>query len=293
MTIVAQNITKHYGDQCVVDAVSFTLHKGEITGFLGPNGAGKTTTIKILTGYLQNWEGTATILGKDLRKNSLTIRKEIGYLPEHNPLDEQLYIREYLSYVAGLYLPKKDVQKAVETVIEKVALGNEQHKKIGQLSKGYKQRVGLAQALVHKPKVLILDEPTTGLDPNQLERIRQLIREEAKDKIVLLSTHIMQEVEALCERTLIINKGKLVNDKPTQTNLQHVNVEFAETVATMNLPFDAEVKRLSAKSFLVSSPCKDDIRPLLFAYAKENNITLLNLSSQKQDATTFFREKTK
>ncbi len=293
MTIVAQNITKHYDTQCVLDDISFTLKKSEITGFLGVNGAGKTTTMKILTGYLQDWDGTVTVFGKDLRKNSLAIRKEIGYLPEHNPLDEQLYIREYLQYVAGLYLPKKEVQKAINKVIEKVALGKEQHKKIGQLSKGYKQRVGLAQALIHKPQILILDEPTTGLDPKQLEHIRQLIKEESKNKIVLFSTHIMQEVEAICDRTLIINNGKIVSDSKTTSNLQTVRVAFAESIANLQLPFEANIEKIAPNNFLIHTNHEQDIRPILFNFAKENNLTLLHLSEEKRAIEAIFQQETK
>ncbi|MBS9767625.1 MAG: ATP-binding cassette domain-containing protein [Flavobacteriaceae bacterium] len=293
MTILAENITKHYGTQCVLDDISFTLKKSEITGFLGVNGAGKTTTMKILTGYLQDWDGTVKVFGKDLRKNSLAIREEIGYLPEHNPLDEQLYIREYLQYVAGLYLPKKEVQKAINQVIEKVALGKEQHKKIGQLSKGYKQRVGLAQALIHKPQILILDEPTTGLDPKQLEHIRQLIKEEAKDKIVLFSTHIMQEVEAMCDRTLIINNGKIVSDSKTASNLQTVRIKFAESIENLQLPFEANIEKMATNSFLIHTNHEQDIRPILFNFAKENNLTLLHLSEEKRAIETIFQQETK
>ncbi|PVX52264.1 protein involved in gliding motility GldA [Balneicella halophila] len=293
MSLKAENITKYYGTQCVLDKVSFILKEGEITGFLGPNGAGKTTTMNIITGYLQEWSGNVSILGKDLRANSFHLRKSIGYLPEHNPINEQLYVKEYLDYVAKIYLPKNKVHKAVKEVIEKVDLGKEQHKKIGQLSKGYKQRVGLAQALIHEPKVLILDEPTTGLDPNQLELIRQLIRTEGKNKTVLLSTHIMQEVEALCDRTLIINKGKIVSDSQTQISSQVVKIAFAETITDLQLPFKCKTQRLTPSEFLVYSEIKEDIRKLLFAYAKEQNLTLVHLSKEKQEPTLIFKESTK
>lgn len=291
-TVEAENISKHYDSQCVLDHVSFTLKKGEITGFLGPNGAGKTTTMNILTGYLQDWTGRILILGEDIRKNSLTIRRKIGYLPEHNPLDEQLYVQEYLNHIANLYLSRKEALKAVEKVIEKVELGSEQHKKIGLLSKGYKQRVGLAQALVHNPQILILDEPTTGLDPNQLEIIRKLIREEGKDKIVLLSTHIMQEVEALCDRTLILNKGKLVSDELAQNATQCVAIEFLEPVVNLQLPFDATIQPLSSSHFLISSKIKEDIRSLIFSYAKEQNLTLLHLGKEKENTASLFKKAT-
>lgn len=293
MFLKVENISKFYDTQHVLDNVSFQLQSGEITGFLGPNGAGKTTTMNIITGYLQGWSGNVSVLGKDLRTNALAIRKMIGYLPEHNPIDEQLYVREYLDYVAKIYLPKSNARNAVKEVIEKVDLGKEQHKKIGQLSKGYKQRVGLAQALVHEPKVLILDEPTTGLDPNQLELIRQLIRSEGKDKIVLLSTHIMQEVEALCDRTLIINKGKIVSDSQTQIASQVAKIAFAETITDLQLPFECKIQNLSPSTFLIYSEVKEDIRPLLFTYAKNQNLTLLHLSKEKQNPTLIFKESTK
>lgn len=293
MFLKVENISKFYGSQCILDNVNFELKSGEITGFLGPNGAGKTTTMNIITGYLQGWSGNVSVLGKDLRTNALAIRKMIGYLPEHNPIDEQLYVREYLDYVAKIYLPKSNARNAVKEVIEKVDLGKEQHKKIGQLSKGYKQRVGLAQALVHEPKVLILDEPTTGLDPNQLELIRQLIRSEGKDKIVLLSTHIMQEVEALCDRTLIINKGKIVSDSQTQIASQVAKIAFAETITDLQLPFECKIQNLSPSTFLIYSEVKEDIRPLLFTYAKNQNLTLLHLSKEKQNPTLIFKESTK
>lgn len=293
MFLKVENINKFYGSQCVLDNVSFELRSDEITGFLGPNGAGKTTTMNIITGYLQEWSGNISVLGKDLRTNTLAIRKLMGYLPEHNPIDDQLYVKEYLDYVAKIYLTRNKVHNAVKEVIEKVDLGKEQHKKIGQLSKGYKQRVGLAQALVHKPKILILDEPTTGLDPNQLELIRQLIRSEGKDKIVLLSTHIMQEVEALCDRTLIINKGKIVSDSQIQTASQLVRIEFAEIITDLKLPFECKIQNLSPSTFLIQSEVKEDIRQLLFKFAKEQNLTLLHLSKEKQDPTLIFKESTK
>ncbi len=292
MTIIAKDISKYYGKQKVLDAVSFQLNKGEITGFLGANGAGKTTTMKILTGYLQNWEGSVSVFDKDLRENSLSIRKQIGYLPEHNPLDEQLYVKEYLQYVADIYLPKRQVKSAINKVISKVDLGKEQHKKIGQLSKGYKQRVGLAQALVHNPEILILDEPTTGLDPNQLELIRNLIKEESKDKIVLFSTHIMQEVTAICDRALIINKGKIVSDSKTNNWSQTVKITFAEPIMDLTLPFEANVESLATNTFLVHAMQKEDIRPLLFQFAKQENLTLLHLSEQQQDIAVTFKQKT-
>lgn len=290
MTVAVKNITKYYGKQCVLDSVSFTLDAGEITGLLGPNGAGKTTTMNIIAGYLQHWEGDVSIYGKNLRKHSLKLRKTIGYLPEHNPLDEQLYVKEFLQYVAGLYLPRKEVSQAVKEVVDQVGLGSEQHKKIAQLSKGYKQRVGLAQALVHRPRLLILDEPTTGLDPNQLQEIRNLIREISHDKTVLLSTHIMQEVEALCNRTLIINNGVLVNDSRCTQKIsqQTVRVCFSEPLQSLSLPFPSETQQIDDSSFLVKSSLAEDICPLIFDFAKEKDLRLTHLSKEKEGIEDFF-----
>jgi ABC-2 type transport system ATP-binding protein len=212
MSIVANNLSKFYGTQKALNDVSFEVPKGQIVGLLGPNGAGKSTLMKILTTYLPADEGTAVVNDFSVEKEPLDVRKHIGYLPENNPLYLDMYIREYLAFSASLYLPKDRIKSAVEDIIEKTLLTAESHKTIGQLSKGYRQRVGLAAALIHQPQVLILDEPTTGLDPNQLLEIRQLILELGREKTVLLSTHIMQEVEALCDRILIIHKGNLVVD---------------------------------------------------------------------------------
>lgn len=211
MSIEIIELTKNYGSQIAVDHISFEVKQGEIVGFLGPNGAGKSTTMKMLTGYIKPTTGTAKIFGLDINKEPIEIKKNIGYLPEHNPLYLEMYIKEFLEFIGNLYSLKGSFLKnRILEVIDLVGLGNEQHKKIGQLSKGYRQRVGLAQALIHNPKVLILDEPTTGLDPNQLAEIRQVIKDAGKDKSVLFSTHIMQEVEAICDRVVIINHGKIV-----------------------------------------------------------------------------------
>ncbi len=290
MTIKARNITKFYGNQCILDAVDFTLRRGGITGFLGVNGAGKTTTMKILTGYLHDWQGSVSILGKDLREDSLEIHKMIGYLPEHNPIDNQLYVREYLEYVAGFYLQKKEIKNAVFEVIEKVGLQKEQHKKIGALSKGYKQRVGLAQALVHTPQILILDEPTSGLDPKQLEKVRELLKNEAKDKIVLFSTHILQEVEAICDRVLMIEKGKIVSTSEDFKSQQTVRVEFLEEVETISLPVEIKFEKLTPKSFLIYTENQSDVRPLLFQFAINNHLTLLHLSQENCDIQSLFKK---
>jgi ABC-2 type transport system ATP-binding protein len=209
MSIAVENITKFYGEQKALDAVNFEVKKGEIVGFLGPNGAGKSTLMKILTTYLSASEGNAKVNGFDVKENALDVQKSVGYLPEHNPLYLDLFVREYLEYHANIH---KVATENIEKVIALTGLTPESHKKIGQLSKGYRQRVGLATALLHNPEVLILDEPTTGLDPNQIIEIRNLIKEIAKDKTIFLSTHIMQEVEAICDRIIIINKGKIVED---------------------------------------------------------------------------------
>lgn len=213
MSIKIQNLTKTYGTQKAVDNISFEVHKGEIVGFLGPNGAGKSTTMKILTGYIPSTEGSAEVNGFDVKTQPMQVKKSIGYLPEHNPLYLEMYVREFLEFIGSLYgLKGKELKNRIEEVIELVGLSLEKHKKITQLSKGYRQRVGLAQAMIHNPEVLILDEPTTGLDPNQLVEIRNLIKEVGKNKTVIFSSHIMQEVEALCDRVVIINRGKIVAD---------------------------------------------------------------------------------
>lgn len=213
MSISVNQLTKIYGSQIAVNNVSFTVNKGEIVGFLGPNGAGKSTTMKILTGYIQGNGGSAYLDEEEIRIDNVNTKKKIGYLPEHNPLYPEMYIKEYLQFVGSLYgLKKGDLKDRIDEIIEKVGLSPEKNKKIEQLSKGYRQRVGLAQALIHDPEVLILDEPTTGLDPNQLVEIRNLIREVGKNKTIILSTHIMQEVEAICDRVIIINKGSIVAD---------------------------------------------------------------------------------
>lgn len=213
MSIQIQQLTKIYGEQKALDEISFQLNKGEIVGFLGPNGAGKSTTMKILTGYLKATSGTVKVNDFDVQTNSMDVRKNIGYLPEHNPLYLEMYVKEFLRFAGSLYgIDGAKLSQRVKEMIELCGLGVEQNKKIGQLSKGYRQRVGLAQTLIHDPLVLILDEPTTGLDPNQIVEIRNVIKTVGKDKTVLFSTHIMQEVEALCERVIIIDKGKIVTD---------------------------------------------------------------------------------
>jgi ABC-2 type transport system ATP-binding protein len=213
MSIKIQNLSKTYGTQRAVDDISFEVNKGEIVGFLGPNGAGKSTTMKILTGYIPATSGLAEVNGLDVKSNPMEIKRSIGYLPEHNPLYLDMYVREFLEFVGSLYgIKGSSLKNRVEEVINLVGLDREKHKKIGELSKGYRQRVGIAQAFIHDPEVLILDEPTTGLDPNQLVEIRHLIKQIGQNKTVVFSTHIMQEVEAICDRVIIINRGKIVAD---------------------------------------------------------------------------------
>jgi len=210
MSVIVQNLVKLYGRQRAVEDVMFEVGSGEIVGFIGPNGAGKSTVMKIICGYISATSGSVTVNGFDVERQSMDVRRNIGYLPEHNPLYPDMFVKEYLAFVAGLYQLGSTTKKRISDIVDATGLGNEQHKKIGVLSKGYRQRVGLAQALIHDPAILILDEPTTGLDPNQIIEIRALISELGKSKTVLLSTHIMQEVEAICQRTIIINKGVIV-----------------------------------------------------------------------------------
>lgn len=302
MTIRISQVNKSFGSQQVLDNVSFEIKTGELVGFLGPNGAGKSTLMKIITGYLAADAGSVEINGELVETKNIAIRSQTGYLPENNPLYSDLYVREYLEMVAGFYhLPRKK-----EKVLEMVGLTGlkaEQHKKIGALSKGYRQRVGLAQALIHDPAVLILDEPTTGLDPNQLEEIRQLISQISQNKTVMLSTHIMQEVEAVCSRVLIINKGKLVADgsidqlKAGQfAQKQTVWVEFdklPERAALETIPGLVRIEQTGRTSFVAESSGDVDLRPLLFQFAVANNLILLTLKEQQQSLENVFQELTR
>ncbi|WP_163710924.1 gliding motility-associated ABC transporter ATP-binding subunit GldA [Mangrovibacterium lignilyticum] len=302
MTIRIENISKFYGKQKAIDQLSIELHSGELVGFLGPNGAGKSTLMKIITGYLAADEGTIAINGEIVSPDNHRIRQQVGYLPEHNPLYTDLYIKEYLQLTAGMYGLKNKKQQA-ERVIEMTGLGPEQHKKIGALSKGYRQRVGLAQALIHDPAILILDEPTTGLDPNQLEDIRSLIKAISREKTVLFSTHIMQEVEAICNRVIIINKGKLIADNPVENlksgklfSAQQVLVEFAETVQPTLISSALNLKQIdpvSGKSFVVHASGEEDIRPALFRFAVEKGLTILTLQEQQTSLENIFHKLTR
>lgn len=302
MTIKISEVSKFYGTQKALDQVSFEIGTGELVGFLGPNGAGKSTLMKIITGYLALDGGTVEINGTLVEAKNIAIRSQIGYLPENNPLYTDLYVREYLEMVAGFY-QLQDKKGQVMKMVELTGLKAEQHKKIGALSKGYRQRVGLAQALIHDPSVLILDEPTTGLDPNQLEEIRQLIRTISRNKTVMLSTHIMQEVEAICNRVIIINKGKLVADGSIGqlkagnfAQKQVVLVEFDKSPERDTLLKISGVQRIEQTgktSFLAESDGAADLRPLLFQFAVSNDLTLLTLKEQQQSLENVFQELTR
>ncbi|WP_271405834.1 gliding motility-associated ABC transporter ATP-binding subunit GldA [Tenacibaculum soleae] len=296
MSIQLTDISKTYGSQKVVKGISFEAKKGEIVGFLGPNGAGKSTTMKILTGFIRPTEGAVLVNGIDVIINPIDAQKSIGYLPEHNPLYLDMYVREYLQFQASLHQVKKN---KIETVIQQVGLSVESHKKIGQLSKGYRQRVGLAAAILHDPEVLILDEPTTGLDPNQLVEIRELIKELGKDKTVLLSTHIMQEVEAMCDRVIIINKGELVVDKPISelktSNEQVLKVTFdykLEEQFIKRLPNLTSYKNTIENNWTLIFETTKDMRPVIFDFAQENGLKILGLNAENKNLESLFRELT-
>ena len=296
MSIEIKNISKLYGSQKVVDAINFEINKGEIVGFLGPNGAGKSTTLKIITGYIPASEGAATVCGFDVGKHKKEVQKRIGYLSEQNPLYLDMYVREYLIFNALIHKVSKN---EVDTIIEKVNLTTEAHKKIGQLSKGYKQRVGLAAALLHNPEVLILDEPTTGLDPNQLVEIRNLIKEVGRDKTVIFSTHIMQEVEAVCDRVILINKGKIVADKDLkelkENQVQIIEVEFdfkIEKQFIKNIPNLAEAENVHNAIWQLTFDTKEDMRAAIFDFANENGLKILQLNTRNKNLESLFRELT-
>ncbi|MNK01316.1 putative ABC transporter ATP-binding protein YxlF [compost metagenome] len=296
MSIEVKDISKSYGEQKALDAISFSINKGEIVGFLGPNGAGKSTLMKILTTFINADTGTALVNGNDVSEQQKAVQKSVGYLPEHNPLYLDLYVREYLSFNADVYKVNKS---RIEEVIQLTGLTPEAHKKIGELSKGYRQRVGLATALLHDPEVLILDEPTTGLDPNQLVEIRELIKNIGKDKTVFLSTHIMQEVEAICDRVIIINNGKIVTDKKLNNLVkdeeQVLEVEFDKQVdATLleKLPNLVASKNTSGFTWELTFGTAKDMRPALFDFAQDNGLKTLQLSLKNKNLETVFREMT-
>ena len=300
MSIAVKGLTKIYGEQKAVDDISFTAAKGEIVGFLGPNGAGKSTTMKIITGYLLADGGTATVCGIDVKEQPLETKKKIGYLPEANPLYYDMYVREYLDFIAGIHEIKNKKEK-IEEVITTVGLTPESKKKIGQLSKGYKQRVGLAAALIHNPEVLILDEPTTGLDPNQIIEIREVIKQLGQNKTILFSSHILQEVEAICDRVVIINKGKLVADD-TLSALRNqseshniVKVEFKETLdAAMlqSIPGVQAVNKVNNHKWELTCSNTNDVKRLLLELSLKHNLNILSLQSGEQKLEEVFRNLT-
>ncbi len=300
MSIQVKNISKIYGKQKALNNVSFEILDKGIVGFLGPNGAGKSTMMKILTCYIPQTSGEAKVCGFDVTNDTLNVRNTIGYLPEHNPLYLDMYVKEFLNFVGGIYKVKNS-DKRVKEMIDLTGLQIEQNKKIGALSKGYRQRVGLAQAMIHNPKVLIMDEPTTGLDPNQLEDIRTLIKNLGKEKTVMLSTHIMQEVEAICDRVIIINQGQIVADDKLQqlqksTILQTILVEFDSNVEAnllLKIPTVTEVKLNGDKIWVLSSNSNDDIRKLIFDFAVTNKLTVLALNKLEVKMEDVFKGLTK
>lgn len=299
MSIEVKNLFKYYGDQAAVRDISFSIAKGEIVGFLGPNGAGKSTTMKVITGYIPASSGEVKVCGLPVDVDSLNTRQLIGYLPEHNPLYLDMYVREYLEFVGKIY-KVKDLKARVEEMIKAVGLEVEQNKKISALSKGYRQRVGLAAAIIHDPQVLILDEPTSGLDPNQLVEIRELIKKIGKSKTVMLSTHIMQEVEAICDRVVIINKGQIVADDTAlhlQADLSHQTVyaEFDGNISksTLNkIPYVGKVEKVN-NGWLLETTEDVDLRKVIAQYAQQHNLLVLTLKTEEKSLEEVFKELTK
>ena len=305
MSIQVQNLTKVYNQQRAVNQISLTVQPGEIVGFLGPNGAGKSTTMKIATGYLPPTEGTVEVNGFDVRTQPMDVRRSVGYLPEHNPLYLDLYVKEYLRFAGSLHsLRGSELTRRIVEIIELVGLEREQHKRIGQLSKGYRQRVGLAQALLHNPPVLILDEPTTGLDPNQLAEIRQVIRDVGRDKTVLFSTHIMQEVEAICDRVVIINRGQIVADGPLRQLRSASSGERVIVIAEfegelpnpdvlLSAPGVEQVETVGSGQYRIMAGQGIDLRAAIFRLAADQNLTLVGLRQQENSLEGIFKELTK
>ena len=300
MSISVTNLSKHYGAQKAVNNISFTINKGEIVGFLGPNGAGKSTTMKMITGYLAADAGEIKVCDLRANESNTETKKKIGYLPEANPLYMDMYVREYLAFIAGVHQIENS-KKKIEEVIVTVGLSPEAHKKIGQLSKGYKQRVGLAAALVHDPEVLILDEPTSGLDPNQIVEIRQVIKALAQEKTVLFSSHIMQEVEAICDRVIIINKGNIVADDQLSNlqklgdNTQQVSVIFKENVDRIWIESLAEVTHVvsqQGQQFTLECANAEILKKQLLQLCIEKNLDIISLRSEEQSLENVFRQLT-
>ena len=302
MSVEIQHITKFFGEQKALDNVSFKIDTGEVVGLLGPNGAGKSTLIKIITGYLSPSSGNVIINGINTQKDPIGIRQKIGYLPENNPLYSEMYIKEFLEFIGRIYKMKALLNNRIDEIIRLTGLTPEQNKKINTLSKGYRQRVGLAQALIHNPEVLILDEPTSGLDPNQIRDIRDLISAAGQEKTVILSTHIMQEVEAICDRIIIIDKGQLVVDEPVANIKSHslsenqtVLLEFDANPAKVDLqkiPGVAKVLQVKENKWLLQSLPKEDIRPNVFKFAVDQKLTVLSLTEQEKSLEKIFQELT-
>jgi ABC-2 type transport system ATP-binding protein len=300
VSVIVNQLTKVYGTQIAVNHISFTAEPGKIVGFLGPNGAGKSTTMKMITGFIPPSDGTASVCGFDINTHSMDVRKCLGYLPENNPLYLDMYVKEFLAFVAGLQ-QLNNVDARIKEMIEQTGLEREQYKKISQLSKGYRQRVGLAQAMLHDPKVLILDEPTTGLDPNQLVEIRKLIKQLGKEKTVILSTHIMQEVEAVCDQVVIINKGLIVANDETKNlqaaALQQVTyvVEFDQVIQKQDLLKIEGViaaQGLADKSWVLQTNTLVDVRKNIFDFAVKNNLVLLSIQKEEEKLEDIFRKLT-
>ena len=296
MSIEVQFVSKSYETQLALNEISFSAKKGEIIGFLGPNGAGKSTMMKILTGYILPTKGTVSVSGIDVLKNPIAAKAKIGYLPEQNPLYQEMYVREYLQFQASIFKVSKET---ITSVIKDVGLIPEMHKKISQLSKGYQQRVGLAAALIHNPDVLILDEPTTGLDPNQLQEIRTLLKKLGKEKTILFSTHIMQEVEAVCDRVIIIKKGELLIDKPIkelkESNEQTIEVTFdykIEEQFIQRLPNIISYKNNFDNTWYITFNSSEDMRGVIFDFEQENGLKILELNSKNQSLETLFTKLT-
>ena len=301
MSVKVNDLVKVYDVQRAVDGVTFEARKGEVLGFLGPNGAGKTTTMKIITGYLPQSGGTATVCGFDVAAQPMEARARVGYLPEHNPLYKDMYVREYLQFTAGVHRIANPARRVAE-MVELTGLESHRHKQIGALSKGYRQRVGLAQAMLHNPDVLILDEPTSGLDPNQIVEIRQLIQNIGREKTVILSTHILTEVEAICDRAIIINKGKLVADAPVETLKQQFNgqsvvtTEFAEPTdkqVLAKIRGVQAVKSLGKNRWQLTTGAEQDIRAEVFQFAVANRLTLLELRKEVFSVEDVFQQLTR
>jgi len=300
MSVKVTHLTKLYAQPRAVDDVSFEAHSGEVLGFLGPNGAGKTTTMKIITGYLPQSGGTAEVCGFDVSEQPMEARRRVGYLPEHNPLYRDMYVREYLTFTAGIHqVPQAG--KRIAEMIERTGLGSHRHKQIGELSKGYRQRVGLAQAMLHDPEVLILDEPTSGLDPNQIIEIRQLIKDLGREKTVILSTHILGEVEAVCDRAIIINRGQLVANAPIAELKRQfagqsiVTAEFAETTDAKRLATIKNVQSvqsLAKNRWQLYAAANQDVRAEVFAFAVANKLTLLELHKETHSVEDVFQQLT-